>query len=129
VARPCISQDVCRSFAGRCPRDQGPPAVLGASRLFVLLVAARRWVLAGNRVVYFHKFSIRTFCSYCGVLLVITMLSFWFHRYSPSVIFLYLLWYYVVLISIIILYFPLLYIEFSIMTYFLCKITRGHVLP
>jgi hypothetical protein len=36
------------SFAGRCPRDQGPPAVLGASRLFVLLVAARRWVLAGN---------------------------------------------------------------------------------
>jgi hypothetical protein len=40
---------VCRSFAGRCPRDQGPPAVLGASRLFVLLVAARRWVLAGNR--------------------------------------------------------------------------------
>jgi hypothetical protein len=35
-------------FAGRFPRDQGPPAVLGASRLFVLLVAARRWVLAGN---------------------------------------------------------------------------------
>jgi hypothetical protein len=48
VARPCISQDVCRSFAGRCPRDQGPLAVLGASRLFVLLVAARRWVLTGN---------------------------------------------------------------------------------
>jgi hypothetical protein len=48
VARPCISQDVCQSFAGRCPRDQGPPTVLGASRLFVLLVAARRWVLAGN---------------------------------------------------------------------------------
>src|SRR4051812_33416848 len=38
----------CRRFAGRCPRDQGPPAVLGASRLFVLLVAARRRVLAGN---------------------------------------------------------------------------------
>jgi len=41
---------VCRSFAGRCPRDQGPPAVLGASRLFVLLVAARQWVLAGNNI-------------------------------------------------------------------------------
>jgi hypothetical protein len=38
------------SFAGRRPRDQGPPAVLGASRLFVLLVAARRWVLAGNSI-------------------------------------------------------------------------------
>ena len=50
MARPCNSQDVCRSFAGRCPRDQGPPAVLGASRLFVLLVAARRWVLAGNKI-------------------------------------------------------------------------------
>src|SRR3954464_2847808 len=48
VARPRIRQDVCRSFAGRCPRDQGPPAVLGASRLFVLLVAARRWVLTGK---------------------------------------------------------------------------------
>src|SRR3954468_8419326 len=46
---PLHHQDVrAGSFAGRCPRDQGPPAVLGASRLFVLLVAARRWVLAGN---------------------------------------------------------------------------------
>src|SRR3954465_4452854 len=46
---PLHHQDVRPgSFAGRRPRDQGPPAVLGASRLFVLLVAARRWVLAGN---------------------------------------------------------------------------------
>src|SRR4051812_32039720 len=46
---PLHHQDVrAGSFAGRCPRDQGPPAVLGASRLFVLLVAARRRVLTGN---------------------------------------------------------------------------------
>src|SRR3954468_16471450 len=49
---PLHHQDVrAGSFAGRRPRDQGPPAVLGASRLFVLLVAARRWVLAGNTTV------------------------------------------------------------------------------
>src|SRR3954470_2262150 len=49
VARPCNNTGRVPELAGRCPRDQGPPAVLGASRLFVLLVAARRWVLAGNR--------------------------------------------------------------------------------
>jgi hypothetical protein len=62
-------------------------------------------------VVYFPKLSIRTFCSYCCVLPVITMLSFRFHRHSiilPSVIFLYFLCYHIVLLSITILYFPLL---------------------
>jgi hypothetical protein len=62
-------------------------------------------------VVYFPKPSIRTFCSYCCVLPVITMLSFRFHRHNiilPSVIFLYFLCYHVVLLSITILYFPLL---------------------
>jgi hypothetical protein len=83
-------------------------------------------------VVYFPKLSIRTFCSYCCVLPVITMLFFRFHRHNiilPSVIFLYFLCYHVVLLSITILYFLCYYIVFSIMTYFLCKITRGRILP
>jgi hypothetical protein len=41
-------QIVCRILS-RWPRDWGPPAVPRASRLFMLPVAARRWVLIDNK--------------------------------------------------------------------------------
>src|SRR3954466_240465 len=46
---PRKNQDAARVGRLRAVvRGTRTPAVLGASRLFVLLVAARRWVLAGN---------------------------------------------------------------------------------
>jgi hypothetical protein len=60
----CIAIPVLGFLSGKCraapitlrgTRDQGPPAVPGASRLVVLPVAARRWVLTDNTIPEKHK--------------------------------------------------------------------------
>jgi hypothetical protein len=60
------SQSVCW-ISGRWPRDRGPPAVPEASRLLVLPIAARRWVLTDNRLlikmdVFARGYSINQYC-------------------------------------------------------------------
>jgi hypothetical protein len=50
VARLALHQaKACAGLLGRWPRDRDPPAVSEASRLLMLPVAARRWVLTDNK--------------------------------------------------------------------------------